>query len=152
MLAFIFQLVFGIVRTINVQHIAKDNLLASVLSGTGVAILWVLSTRAGIDAFNADNPWGIVGYIAGAALSVLIAMRHKIIVKHIRRYIVAINIRLNATVKLTVVETNNKGLSRPWAYCICFKGESQYFSTSITPSKETAISAFIQKYFAIKNL
>lgn len=149
MLAFIFQLIFGIVRTINVQHIAKDNLLASVLSGTGVAILWVLSTRAGIDAFNADNPWGIVGYIAGAALSVFIAMRHKQIVTTCKRWIVSSKIKSSV-----VVLTTHKFVPGEWQsnYTLSYNGFTKTYTSLLVPNEEAAIDVFIQEYLIHKNL
>ncbi len=73
---FISQILFAIFRTINVQHVAKDNLGGSVWSGTVVAILWVVTTHIGLTAFE-DTLWGFFGYLTGASSGIALAMRHK---------------------------------------------------------------------------
>lgn len=73
------QLTFAVLRTINVQHIAKNNLWLSLISGAAVSILWVVSTKVGIDALN-DHAAGFAGYIVGAMLGIIIAMRWKQII------------------------------------------------------------------------
>jgi uncharacterized membrane protein YfcA len=78
-IGFASQLVFAIARTINVRHVAANNLAGSVVSGTTVAFLWVVCTMIGIDAYNKSIS-GLAGYLVGAAVGIVVAMRHKQII------------------------------------------------------------------------
>jgi uncharacterized protein YebE (UPF0316 family) len=81
---FVSQILFAIFRTINVQYVAKDNLSGSVSTGTIVAILWVVTTKIGLTAFE-DTIHGFLGYLLGAALGTVIAMRHRQIVSWFKK-------------------------------------------------------------------
>jgi hypothetical protein len=78
-ISFILQVIFAVGRTINVAYIAKNHTVGSVASGTFVALMWIVTTKFGIDAYN-DGWFSISGYLLGAAIGTLVAMKQKSIV------------------------------------------------------------------------
>lgn len=73
LLNFALQIIFAIFRTINVVFTAKQHTAGSVISGTIVSLLWVLTTKFGIDAYN-DGWMPMIGYICGASAGIFVGM------------------------------------------------------------------------------
>lgn len=81
-IGFLSQFIFAVFRTVNVIHIAKDNLILTMISGSVVAFLWIAGTMVGIDAIKHNDMSTIVGYMIGANVGIIIAMRHKQMIKY----------------------------------------------------------------------
>lgn len=80
LVVFLAQIGFLYLRTINVKYTSRDNIIGAVVSGTGVGILWLITTGLGAKAvMNLPNEWmTIVAHLLGGAIGTIIGMKQKI--------------------------------------------------------------------------
>ena len=71
------QFTFVVCRTVNVRHIAQNNLSLTLISGTMMSALWIYTTMLGVNALNNDSPWDIVAFLLGGIAGTAIAMRYQ---------------------------------------------------------------------------
>jgi hypothetical protein len=74
------QIGFLYLRTINVKYTSRDNMVGAVVSGTGVGMLWLITTGLGAKAvMNIGSEYlTIIAHLIGGAIGTVIGMKQKI--------------------------------------------------------------------------
>ena len=140
LIGFISQILFSIFRTINVQYVAKDDLSGSVTTGTIVAFFWVFTTKIGIDAYN-NSLLGMAGYMIGAASVIVVAMRHRQIIKWFNKLLLS-----RWPVR---TPTYQYRLNVYWHHEVTF-GEDVFTFSNKFYTKESAIQEAINQFIKLK--
>lgn len=74
----VMQIVFNFSRTLGTRHLARDNILPTLIWGTIIQISWLITTYMGVMAV-ANMDWLILsGYLIGGLLGSYLAMIYTI--------------------------------------------------------------------------
>lgn len=71
-LVFIFQLVYIIIKFINIRHVVGDNLKSRVIITTFSSTIWLLTTSLGVSEMINGNYYIILPYLAASIIGVLL--------------------------------------------------------------------------------
>lgn len=72
---FFTQIIFIWLRTINISHIAHKRVVASIISGNGIAITWMISTTIGVSALLQGEPLPIIAHLIGGSIGTFIGLK-----------------------------------------------------------------------------
>tara|TARA_R110000851_G_scaffold160786_1_gene304088 strand:+ start:13116 stop:13403 length:288 start_codon:yes stop_codon:yes gene_type:complete len=71
------QTIFLYLRTLNVMYTAERKLLATLLTGNGIALMWLFSLSLGMNAMMEGQWQPIVGNLVGGSIGVIMSFRTK---------------------------------------------------------------------------
>lgn len=75
---FLTQFIYIYLRTVNIIHTAEKRMVASVVTGIGIGITWLVSTAIGISAVM-DGDWLLITiFLLGGGLGTFLGIKRQL--------------------------------------------------------------------------